>query len=132
MGFSHGNCGFVCPGHVLPLAMPGAVRGALKAMLQANGPFRIKPRLDWSLWSWLLRFARRCNRADMLAAGHCIQALLNSSRQLYEDLIGKEEFDCEWQTRGQLFVFRTQAGFERFAETNKLLAEYFRHSGQTL
>ena len=24
---SHGNCGYVCPSHVLPLAVPGAVVG---------------------------------------------------------------------------------------------------------
>ena len=39
---------------------------------------RIKPRLDPALWAWLCRFARRCNRRDMLRAGQAIQALLNS------------------------------------------------------
>ena len=27
---SHGNCGLVCPSHVLPLSEPGAVRKALR------------------------------------------------------------------------------------------------------
>lgn len=125
MGCSHANCGFVCPSHVLPLALPGAIRGALKAMLNPNGPFRIKPRLDLALWRWLYRFACRCNRDDMLAAGHSIQALLNSSRQLYAELVREERLDCEWQTRGLLFVFRTASAFEHFAETDKLLSEHF-------
>src|SRR5438132_4921284 len=60
MGCSHANCGFVCPSHVLPLAGPGAVRSALKALLQPNGPFSIKARFDPALWSWLFHFARRC------------------------------------------------------------------------
>src|SRR5947209_3127301 len=67
-GCSHGNCGFVCPSHVLPLAGPGAVRQALKALLLPNSSFKIKPRFDPALWGWLCRFARRCNRRDMLAA----------------------------------------------------------------
>ena len=49
-GCSHGNCGFVCPSHILPLAGPGAVRSGLKALFQRNGPLRIKPRLDPALW----------------------------------------------------------------------------------
>ena len=73
-GCSHGNCGFVCPSHVLPLAMPGAVRRTFKALFQPNSPLSIKPRLDPSLWSWLLHFARRCNLQDMLTAGRAIQA----------------------------------------------------------
>src|SRR5438552_6793206 len=75
-GCSHANCGYVCPSHVLPLAVPGAVQSALKALCQRNGPLKIKPRLDPALWSWLFRFARRCNHRDMMEAGRAIQALL--------------------------------------------------------
>ena len=49
-GCSHGNCGFVCPSHVLPLAVPGAVRTALRSLLHWNSPFAIKPRFDPALW----------------------------------------------------------------------------------
>src|SRR5262245_22384326 len=77
-GCSHGNCGLVCPSHVLPLAGPGAIRAGLKALINPNGPFTIKPRLDLALWGWLLRFARRCNARDMLRSGAAIQALLQS------------------------------------------------------
>src|SRR5438876_3383504 len=83
---SHGNCGFVCPSHVLPLTVPGAVGAALKALFSRNAPFSIKPRLDPALWGWLIRFARRCNVADMMEAGRALQALLNSSRSLYDQL----------------------------------------------
>ena len=34
MGCSDGNCGLLCPSHVLPLAEPGAVSTALKALLK--------------------------------------------------------------------------------------------------
>src|SRR5687767_10032773 len=80
-GCSHGNCGFVCPSHVLPLAAPGAIRMAFTSLFQANAAFRVKPRLDFLLWSWFRKFASRCNPHDMLEAGRAIQALLNSSRQ---------------------------------------------------
>src|SRR4051812_25962850 len=65
---SHGNCGFVCPSHVLPLAVPGILRHALKSLFDPDSPLRIKPRLNPAVWSWLWHFARRCNIRDMVEA----------------------------------------------------------------
>ena len=31
-GSSHGNCGFICPSHVLPLAEPGMVMKGIKSL----------------------------------------------------------------------------------------------------
>lgn len=124
-GCSHGNCGFVCPSHVLPLTVPGAVGAALRSLFQSNAPFAIKPRFDPALWGWLYRFARRCNAADMMTSGRAIQALLKSSRALYDELMAQEPLDCEWQTRGLLFVFRTAAAMDHYAHTDHLLRESF-------
>jgi D-amino-acid dehydrogenase len=124
-GCSHGNCGFVCPSHVLPLAEPGAVGKTLQAMLRPDSPFSIKPRLDLNLWAFLYRFARRCNRADMLEAGAACHALLHSSLDLYRDLMATEALDCEWQTRGLLFVYQRPAEMDHYATTDQLLREHF-------
>jgi len=124
-GCSHGNCGFVCPSHVLPLAVPGAVRSALKALFSRNAPFSIRPRLDPALWGWLIRFARRCNVRDMMEAGRALQALLNSSRALYDQLMKEESFGCEWEARGMLVVFLHREAMEHHAETDRLLRESF-------
>jgi D-amino-acid dehydrogenase len=124
-GCSHGNCGFVCPSHVLPLARPGATWSTLRAMLHKDARFFIKPRLDPALWSWLLAFARRCNVGDMMRSARAIQALLNSSRALYDELLREASFDCEWQSRGLLFVFRSQHALEHYEETGRLLRQSF-------
>lgn len=124
-GCSHGNCGLITPSHVLPLAGPGAARQALSALFKRDSAFTIKPRLDLALWSWLFRFARRCNARDMLDAGQAIKALLHSSRTLYDQLMAEEPFDCEWDTRGLLFVLQTAAGMEHFAHTDRLLSDRF-------
>ena len=53
----------------------------------------------------------RCNERDMLEAGRGIQPLLESSLQLYRELIEREGLDCEWETAGpalRLPVARTQ------------------------
>ena len=124
-GCSHGNCGFVCPSHVLPLAGPGAVGRTLKAMLGRDSPLSIKPRLDPALWSWLFHFALRSNQRDMLAAAGGIQALLNSSRRLYDELFAAESLEAEWETRGLLFAFLSSAAMEHYAETDRLIADNF-------
>src|SRR5438067_9226836 len=118
-GCSHGNCGFICPSHVLPLAVPGAVGRTFKTLFQPNSPLSIRPPLDPSLWRWLYRFARRCNVGDMLAAGHAIQALLKSSRVLYENLFHTESLEAEWEARGLLFVFVTAAAMDHYASTDR-------------
>jgi D-amino-acid dehydrogenase len=122
---SHGNCGYVCPSHVLPLAAPGVLRSSLASMLKPNSPFYIKPRLSPTLWRWLLAFAWRCNRGDMLRAAQGIHALLQSSRALYDDLVQRERLDCEWQTRGLLFVFHSAHGMAHYAATDALIREHF-------
>jgi D-amino-acid dehydrogenase len=124
-GCSHANCGLVCPSHVLPLASPGAVKQTLKAQFKRDSPFSIRPRLDPTLWTWLFHFARRCNYADMLESGRAIQALLASSRNLYDALFQTERLDAEWETRGLLFVFLTPQGMDHYAHTNQIMHEHF-------
>jgi D-amino-acid dehydrogenase len=124
-GSSHANCGFICPSHILPLAEPGMIGKALRSLFQRNSPFAIRPRLDPALWSWLLHFAARCNERDQIAAGCGIQPLLLSSDALYRQLIKEEELDCEFETRGMLFAYRSAHQLEAFAATNRLLSEKF-------
>ncbi|MGC8641216.1 MAG: NAD(P)/FAD-dependent oxidoreductase [Isosphaeraceae bacterium] len=124
-GSSHGNCGFICPSHVLPLAEPGMVGEGLRSLLQKNAPLAIKPRMNLALWSWLLHFALRCNHKDMMHAARGIQPLLESSLPLYQELIDAEHLDCEWQRQGLLFVYRDQRQMDAYAPTDRLLSEHF-------
>jgi D-amino-acid dehydrogenase len=129
---SHGNCGLVCPSHVLPLTEPGAFKAALKALLSADSPFRIQPRLDPRLWSWLWNFSRRCNHDAMVCAAHAIQALLVSAMSEYQKLVFQERVECEWQAKGLLFVYQQAAELDRYDATNQLLADLFHEPAQKL
>ena len=117
-GCSHANCGYVCPSHVLPHAGPGAVWNTLKTLFQKNSPLKVRPGTVLANLGWFLGFARRCNEKDMFAAATGIQALLNSSRQLYDELLERERIDCEWEAKGLLFAFRTRKVFEHFAHVD--------------
>lgn len=122
---SHGNCGYIALSHVLPLTEPGAIRKTLKAMGKRNSPFFVKPRLDPTLWSWLLRFAQRCNERDMLAAAEIRAHLLRSTSELYDELFEAEGLDCEFERIGNLFVYHDEAAWEKYAKTDALLRDRF-------
>jgi D-amino-acid dehydrogenase len=124
-GCSHANCGYVCPSHVLPLAGPGVIAQTIPLLFRRDSPLRIRWRLDPALWSWLGRFALRCNRRDMLASASGISALLNSSRSLYDHLFDVEGLSAEWEKRGLLFVFRSPSTFDHYAPTDDLLRTRF-------
>ncbi|HEY2148931.1 MAG TPA: FAD-dependent oxidoreductase, partial [Pirellulales bacterium] len=124
-GCSHGNCGYVSPSHVLPIAGPGALWRTLKTLLKKNSPVKVRWRLNPAMWRWFWQFAGRCNQHDMIAAGHAIQALLNSSRSLYDELIGPTLTDVEWEPSGLLFVLRSQRWMDHYAETDHLLRSEF-------
>lgn len=136
-GSSNGNCGLVCPSHVLPMAEPGMVGKGLAALFQKNSPLAIKFRMDPSLWSWLVHFALRCNHRDMMDAGRGIQPLLESSLDLYRELIEREGLQCEWEQKGLLFAYRSKVQMDAYAPTDRLLAESFhcpaqRHDGDAV
>jgi len=124
-GCSHANCGYVCPSHVLPFAGPGAVWSTLKTLFQSNSPLKVRARTVLANLGWFWGFRRRCNERDMLAAGTAIQALLRSSRALFDELIASEKLACEWESKGLLFVFRSRSALDHYAHTDDLLRERF-------
>ncbi len=124
-GCSHANCGYVCPSHVLPLASPGAIWSTLKTLFQKNSPLKVRPGVVLRNMGWFLGFARKCNKRDMMVAGRGIQALLQSSRKLFDEFIHKEAIDCEWEEKGLLFVFKSAKQFDHYTHTDELLRTHF-------
>ena len=81
-GCSYGNAGMVVPSHIIPLAAPGVVALALKWMWNPESPLYIKPRLDWDLITWGLRFMRASNAKHverMLRAAQHDESLLHET-----------------------------------------------------
>jgi len=125
-GCSHGNCGYISPSHILPLCRPGAVLSSFKTLLQRNSAFQMRFQFSRAFWWWMWQFARKCNQVDMLQAGHARQALLDESRKLYTRMIAEGTLqNCDWETKGLLFVHKSMAHFEQYAATDALLREEF-------
>ncbi len=125
-GCSYGNCGLIMPSHLLPLTQPSLLIEGLKSMLNTNAPIYIKPQLSFSFWQWLLKFALHCNTKQMIKAGHTRLALINSSRNLYENLVSSGVLNCEWESQGSLYTFTSKKMFDHFTKTTVLLQDIFK------
>jgi D-amino-acid dehydrogenase len=113
-GASHGNCGTITPSHALPLAAPGTIGRALRWMLTPDAPLYIRPRIDPTLWAWLLRFTARCNHRDWLQAGVSKAAILQASRALLSQWVSRHQLDCEFAESGTDHVFHDPRAFAEF------------------
>ncbi|WP_038165533.1 FAD-dependent oxidoreductase [Verrucomicrobium sp. BvORR106] len=116
-GASLGNAGMVVPSHFVPLAAPGMVAMGLKWMLSPESPFYIKPRLDWDLITWGLKFWRASTKAHVERSAPLLRDLSLASRKLYADLAEKEEFGLV--KKGLLMLCKTQHGLDEEAQTAK-------------
>lgn len=122
---SSGNCGYICPSHILPLTEPGMVMTGLKSLFNPKAAFRIKPQWRIGFYYWLMKFAVRCNHQKMMEAAHDLKAILDLSRSEYSDLFKETNLDAQWEENGLFYIFQTEKGIKNFSETDDLLQESF-------
>jgi D-amino-acid dehydrogenase len=123
-GASYGNCGLVFVSDIVPLCVPGAVRKEIFGMLRRSSPLYIKPAFDPARIAWLLRFAGMC-RADFLPhAMRARAAILESSARLFEELVQGRAIEAEYERKGVLLVFRTEAAMRGYEWVNTRLEPY--------
>jgi D-amino-acid dehydrogenase len=123
-GCSHGNAGWVTPCHSLPMPGPGLVAQSLKWMLQGDSPLYIQPTLKPSMLAWLWRFYRHCNRDAQLRGLTALAALNRDVVPLTREVVERCGLDCQFEQRGILYVFRTQADFDKGVKECNLLDEH--------
>lgn len=105
---SFGNMGYISPSHFTPLASPGIISQGLKWMLSPSSPFYIKPRLNFDLIEWGIKFWKSSNAATVEKNIPHLNNLLQLSRKLVNELrsdIG-DTFDME--TIGCLMMCKQQ------------------------
>lgn len=122
-GCSFGNAGLIVPSHSIPLAAPGVWRQGLGWLIHRDSPFRIRPRLDWSLAAWLFRFWRSCSPAQMRRNLPILRELHYASLRLFDELAQLPDLNFGYSRSGLLTVFRTRKGLEQGLEEARLLRE---------
>lgn len=109
-GSSWGNAGLICPNHSEPIPGPGVLSQGFKWLLDAESPFYIKPRLDFELMRWLWRFRGYCNQKAQDQAIPRLRDMQRASLALYRQIIAEEAIACDFEERGGLLAFRSEAG----------------------
>jgi D-amino-acid dehydrogenase len=112
-GSSYGNAGLICPCHSEPIPRPGVLTQGLKWLLDPESPFYIKPRLSPDLVAWLWRFQAHCNETAVQRAIPLLRDMQRESLRLYQALIKQEQIDCDFEKKGGLTLFRTEAGLAK-------------------
>ena len=123
-GASHGNCGLVFVSDLVPLCVPGTVRGEIAGVLRRGSPLHIRPTLDLGRIRWLLHFARMCRLDHVRHAIRAREALLGSSERLYDALFRDTPLKAERERRGVLMVYRSEAAMQGYREVNDWLKPY--------
>ena len=125
MGSSSGNAGQIVPSHIVPLAAPGIVGTAFKWMLDPqNSPFGMKISLDPTYILWLIKFATSCNEANVQRAIPPLNALGQLSTINFSQIITQEKFECAYQEKGVLFLYKDQQAFEGGKAEGKVLQSH--------
>lgn len=124
LGCSYGNAGLITPSHAVPLPAPGVIQQACRWLWHEDSPLLIRPRLDWRLFSWLLRFAANCRQELVNRAIPVLRDLSRASMRLYEELIAAEGLSFQYEHRGLLAAYGAGPGFEKGKREAELLAQH--------
>ncbi|MBN1342477.1 MAG: FAD-dependent oxidoreductase [Phycisphaerae bacterium] len=122
-GASWGNAGFVCPSHSVPMPAPGVLLQAIKWMSDPKSPFYIKPRLDPTLLSWLLRFASACTQTCVDRAMPVLHDLGRASLELHERLAEGLGATFGFRRNGLLMLYGQADAFHSGAQVARRLSE---------
>lgn len=123
-GASHGNCGLIHFAGLIPLCGPGVIRHEFYRAITGTSPLYIKPTLDMKFIKWLLKFAAHCNKRHMNAAAKAKNDILSYSRTLFNTLFSENVFDCDFEKKGLLLLFKDNKYFENYSQTDAFLQTY--------
>ncbi len=124
-GSGSGNAGHIVPSHLIPLAAPGVVTSALKWMLDpAHSPFGMKVSLNLNYISWLLKFVLACSDANVQRSIKPLNDLGQLSAKNFARLIAEEKFDCSYQEKGLLFLYKTEKAFHDGQHEGKFMQQH--------
>jgi D-amino-acid dehydrogenase len=123
-GSSHGNAGLISCANPIPMAEPGVIKKGLRWMLDAEGPFYIKPRLDLELLRWVLGFRAACREKPLRRAIDVTLAMKRISTQLSGELTAESKLALGWQKKGRMLVYQKADGLKDGVETLNSLKQY--------
>lgn len=115
-GCSYGNAGMIVPSHFIPLAVPGMIEKGIRWMFNSESPFYVKPRLNWDLISWGLKFYKAANPKQVEKAMPALRDISLLGKKLYQDFAKDEKNDFSFEEKGLMMLCKTEHNFHEEAE----------------
>jgi D-amino-acid dehydrogenase len=114
---SHGNAGYICPSHFIPMATPGIVKQGFKWMLNSGSPFYVQPRFDRHLLDWGLKFMKSATVEHVRRSAVPLRDIALLSQQVYENWFKHTNIGFEYNRKGLLEYFKTEEKAHHAQET---------------
>jgi D-amino-acid dehydrogenase len=121
MDTSFANAGQVSWGYAAPWAAPGIPLKALRWMFERHAPLVFRPRLDPSLWRWLVQMLAHCTRDDYARSKAHMVRLAAFSAACLQELRTALNLRYDENTRGTLQLFRSQKALDAAAADSAVL-----------
>jgi D-amino-acid dehydrogenase len=109
---SHANGGQLSYSHAEPWANPAVLRKIPKWMFDDDAPLVFRPRADWQMIKWGMKFLRNCTHDR--ARINCINLLRLGlySRERMLDIVKETGISFDYSEKGILHIFDNDADFE--------------------
>lgn len=122
-GSSWGNAGLLTTSSCAPEAGPGVIGQAARWLVDRDGPFRIRPRLDPRFVRWLWRFRAHCNADAALAASGFLRDRVRENTALVAEQARTSSRDFGFRRNGVLVLFASAEGLAQGVELAEGLRE---------
>ena len=113
LGCSFGNAGAISFGSVVPLAMPGVLKGAVGMLLDPEAPLRIPLTYLPRVAPWLAQFVAAAKPATVARLADTLSTILTHSFESHEHLVREIGASDLIVRSGQLHVYPRRR-FARF------------------
>lgn len=121
---SFANAGEVSPGYSAPWAAPGIPLKAIKWMFSKHSPLVLQPRIDPTMWGWMLSMLRNCTSARYQVNKARMVRIAEYSRDVLRQLRADTGIAYDDRAKGTLQVMRTQKQMDGLAPDLKVLDSF--------
>ena len=107
-GASYINAGYLCPGHIIPLAAPGTIRQGIRWMFNSSSPLYIEPRINIEFFKWIYAFNKSCTNRHVTNSIPGILNLSLLSQDLLQQIRDENNFKFHYEKKGLLMLCKTE------------------------
>ncbi len=120
-GASWGNAGMIAPGHSFVWSSPRAPIILVKSLMLKDQALRFRLSADPRLYAWTWGFLKECTPAKARRNTLLKHRLAAYSQTVLDRVVAEEAIDYDRNTRGILYMHRSQQALDEGVEHMKLL-----------